>query len=96
MIWTEIRTIERFSRAEQLASYCGLVAREHSSGGKFRYGPVRRDVNVYLKWAFVLSSHSSVLNRDRSEYNPISQLYQRIKARLRPSKAFVFFSLHLS
>ena len=33
VIWTEIGTIERFSRAEQLASYCGLVAREHSSGG---------------------------------------------------------------
>ena len=34
VIWTEIGTIERFGRAEQLASYCGLVAREHSSGGK--------------------------------------------------------------
>ena len=65
VIWTELGTIERFSRAEQLASYCGLVAREHSSGGKFRYGPVRRDVNVYLKWAFVEAANSSVLNCER-------------------------------
>src|SRR5262249_28179312 len=28
VIWAEIGTIERFPRAEQLASYCGLVARE--------------------------------------------------------------------
>ncbi len=34
VIWTEIGTMERFGRAEQLASYCGLVPREHSSGGK--------------------------------------------------------------
>ena len=52
VIWTEIGSIERFGRAEQLASYSGLVAREHSSGGKFRYGPVRRDVNVYLTVGF--------------------------------------------
>jgi len=53
-IWTEIGTIERFGRAEQLASYAGLVPRENSSGGKVRYGRVRKDVNVYLKWAFTV------------------------------------------
>ena len=67
VIWTELGTIERFSRAEQLASYCGLVAREHSSGGKFRYGAVRRDVNVYLKWAFVEAANSSILNCERCQ-----------------------------
>ena len=75
VIWTEIGTIERFARAEQFASYCGLVAREHSSGGKFYYGAVRRDVNVYLKWAFVEAANSAVLNRERCHYNHISRLY---------------------
>ena len=37
VIWSEIGTCERFSRGEQLASYCGLVARENSSGGKIRF-----------------------------------------------------------
>jgi len=96
VIWTEIGTIERFGRGEQLASYCGLVAREHSSGGKFRYGPVRRDVNVYLKWAFVEAANSSVLNRERCQYNHISQLYQRIKARRGHGKAKVAVARHLS
>jgi transposase len=96
VIWTEIGTIERFARAEQLASYCGLVARENSSGGKIRFGPVRRDVNVYLKWAFVEAANSAVLNAERCGYNHISRLYQRIKARRGHGKAKVAVARHLS
>jgi transposase len=96
VIWTELGTIERFSRAEQLASYCGLVAREHSSGDKFRYGRIRRDVNVYLKWAFVEAANSSVLNCERCGYDHISRLYQRIKARRGYGKAKVAVARHLS
>src|SRR5207245_7891139 len=51
VIWTG--TMERFARAEQFASYCGLVAREHSSGGKFHYGAVSRGVKVYLQCGVV-------------------------------------------
>lgn len=96
VIWTEIGTIERFSRAEQLASYCGLVPREHSSGGKIRFGAVRRDVNVYLKWAFVEAANSSILNRERCGYGHISRLYQRIKPRRGHGKAKVAVARHLS
>lgn len=96
VIWTEIGTIERFSRAEQLASYCGLVAREHSSGGKIRFGAVRRDVNVYLKWAFVEAANSAVLNRERCGYGHIDRLYQRIKDRRGHGKAKVAVARHLS
>ena len=96
VIWTEIGTIERFSRAEQLASYCGLVARENSSGGKIRFGAVRRDVNVYLKWAFVEAANSAVLNAERCGYDHISRLYQRIKTRRGHGKAKVAVARHLS
>ena len=96
VIWTEIGTIERFSRAEQLASYCGLVPREHSSGGKIRFGAVRRDVNVYLKWAFVEAANSAILNCERCGYDHISRLYQRIKARRGHDKAKVAVARHLS
>lgn len=94
--WTEIGSIERFNRAEQLASYSGLVAREHSSGGKFHYGAVRRDVNVYLKWAFVEAAGSAIQNRDRCGYQHISQLYQRIKPRRGHNRAKVAVARHLS
>jgi transposase len=96
VIWTEIGTIERFARAEQLASYCGLVARENSSGGKIRFGAVRRDVNVYLKWAFVEAANSAVLNAERCGYHHISRLYQRIKARRGHGKAKVAVARHLA
>ena len=96
VIWTEIGTIERFGRAEQLASYCGTVARENSSGGKTRYGPVRRDVNVYLKWAFVEAANSAALNRQRCGYHHIGRLYERVKARRGHGKAIVAVARHLA
>jgi transposase len=96
VIWTEIGSIERFGRAEQLASYCGLVPREHSSGGKIRFGAVRRDVNVYLKWAFVEAANSSLLNAERCGYGHISRLYQRVKSRRGHGKAKVAVARHLS
>lgn len=96
VIWTELGTIERFGRAEQLASYCGLVPREHSSGGKIRFGAVRRDVNVYLKWAFVEAANSALMNAERCRYGHISRLYQRIKPRRGHGKAKVAVARHLS
>lgn len=96
VMWTETGTIERFRCAEAFASYCGLVAREHSSGGKIRFGAVRRDVNVYLKWAFVEAANSAVLNQERCGYGHIGRLYQRIKARRGHGKAKVAVARHLS
>jgi transposase len=96
VIWTEIGTIERFGRAEQLASYCGLVARENSSGGKIRFGAVRRDVNVYLKWAFVEAANSALLNAERCGYDHIRRLYERIRPRRGHNKAKVAVARHLS
>jgi transposase len=96
VIWTETGSIERFSRAEQYASYCGLVPQEHSSGGKIRFGAVRRDVNVYLKWAFVEAANSAVLNAERCGYGHISRLYQRLKTRRGHGKAKVAVARHLS
>jgi transposase len=96
VILTEIGTIERFSRAEQLASYCGLVARENSSGGKIRFGPVRRDVNGYLKWAFVEAANSALLNAGRCGYAHVSRLYERLKPRRGHGKAKVAIARHLA
>lgn len=96
VIWTEIGTIERFGRAEQLASYAGLVPREHSSGGKVRFGRVRKDVNLYLKWAFTEAANSAVLNRERCQYNHVSRLYDRVQAKRGHGKAIVAVARHLA
>ena len=45
VIGTEIGLIERFSRAEQLASYAGTVPAVKSSGGKVRYGHTPKESN---------------------------------------------------
>lgn len=96
VIWTEIGTIERFGRAEQLASYAGLVPRENSSGGKVRYGRVRKDVNLYLKWAFTEAANSAVLNRERCQYRHVARLYENVKARRGHGKAIVAVARHLA
>jgi len=96
VIWTEIGTLARFRRAEALASYSGLVPREHSSGGKVRFGAIRRDVNQYLKWAFVEAANSAVLNRTRCGYTHISQLYERLRAHRGHGKAKVAVARHLA
>ena len=96
VIWTEIGTIDRFGRAEQLASYAGSVGRVNSSGGKTRIGPVRRDVNLYLKWAFVEAANSAVLNRRRCGYDHISRLYERVSSRRGHGKAIVAVARHLA
>jgi transposase len=96
VIWTEIGTLERFGRAEQLASYAGLVPRENSSGGKVRYGRVRKDVNLYLKWAFTEAANSAVLNRERCEYRHVNRLYENVKTRRGHGKAIVAVARHLA
>jgi transposase len=96
VIWTEIGTVARFGRAEALASYGGLVPREHSSGGKIHFGAIRRDVNQYLKWAFVEAANSALLNRQRCGYTHISPLYDRLRARRGHGKAKVAVARHLA
>jgi transposase len=48
----ELGSIDRFSGAEQLASYAGTTPLVKSSGDKFRYGHLPKQANHYLKWAF--------------------------------------------
>jgi transposase len=52
----EIDGIERFSRADKLCCYAGLVPTTHSSGGKTAHGRMMPFANRWLKWAFVEAS----------------------------------------
>lgn len=53
LVWLEIGEVDRFPRAENLASYAGLVPRIITSGGRIRHGGTCRNVNWYLKSGFV-------------------------------------------
>jgi transposase len=60
--------VDRFARAEQLAAYAGTTPRVIASGGKMRFGPLRTDVNYYLKWVFVEAANSICLHHHYRPY----------------------------
>jgi len=79
----EIGTIKRFARAEQFASYAGVVPKVSASGGKFHYGRMRKQSNQYLKWAFIEAANGVALRHTHPRWrgHHVSRLYRRIKAR---------------
>jgi transposase len=50
----------RFQRGKQVASYVGLIPREHSSGGKQRLGGISKQGNRFLRWLLVEAAQSVV------------------------------------
>lgn len=91
----EIGEIERFPSAMHLASYAGTTPRVHASGGKVRYGPLRADVNRYLKWAFAEAANSVAVNHQRCPERHVSQLYRRLLRKGHP-KAIGAVARHLA
>jgi transposase len=91
----EIGAIERFPSAMHLASYAGTTPRVHASGGKVRYGPLRNDVNRYLKWAFAEAANSVAVNHKRCPERHGSQLYRRLLRKGHP-KAIGAVARHLA
>src|SRR5713101_5912135 len=92
----EIGEVERFPSALHLASYAGTTPRVHASGGKVRYGPLRADVNRYLKWAFAEAGNSVAVNHVRCPDRHVSQLYRRLRQRKGHPKAIGAVARHLA
>jgi len=80
VIAREIGTIDRFPSACHLAAYAGVVPKVHSSGGKTRYGRMRKQANNYLKWAFIEAANVVVSHRHHPSWRQkkVSQVYERI------------------
>ena len=49
----------RFRRGKQVASYLGLIPREHSSGGRQRLGAISKQGNRFLRMLLVEAAHSA-------------------------------------
>lgn len=92
----EIGDISRFASHQHLASYSGTTPRVRSSGGKTSYGSLRKDVNHYLKWAYVEAAHSICINRDKYPQRHTSQLYNRLRQRKGHQKAIGAVARHLA
>lgn len=93
---TEIGAVTRFGRSAQLAAYAGTTPRVHESGGKRRYGPLRSDVNRYLKWALVEAANVVCRNHLRHPQCHVSRLYDRIAKRKGHHQAIGAVARHLA
>ena len=94
VIHSEIGSIDRFPSAEKLASYSGCTPRVQSSGDKTRYGRLRKDVNQYLKWAFVEAANH--VSRRQAPMQHLTRLYQRIRQKKGHGKAIGAAARHLA
>ena len=50
--------VTRFRRGKQVASYLGLIPREHSSGGRQRLGGISKQGNRFLRFLLVEAVHN--------------------------------------
>jgi len=96
VIALEIGDVNRFSGPEKLASYGGTVPRVKASGGKIFHGPVRSDVNRYLKWVFVEAANTVVTFHKKWADKHVSRPYLRLKAKKGHGKAAVAVARHLA
>ena len=55
-----IGDVTRFPRGKQVASYLGLIPREHSSGGRQRLGAISKQGNRFLRMLLVEAAHSAI------------------------------------
>jgi len=55
-----IGDVTRFPRGKQVASYLGLIPREHSSGGRQRLGAISKQGNSFLRMLLVEAAQSVV------------------------------------
>ena len=83
----EVGDVTRFASSETLAADAGTTPRVHASGGKTRFGPLRSDVNRYLKWAFLEAANVICRHRRRHPRRHVSQLYARVARRKGHQKA---------
>jgi len=96
VILLELGDVRRFPDAVHLAGYAGVTARVTASGGKTRFGPLRPDVNRYLKWAFIEAANAISRHQHRWPHRHVAGLYARIRQRKNHAKAVGAVARHLA
>src|ERR1700680_2854850 len=86
-----IGPVARFPRGKQVASYLGLIPREHSSGGRQKLGAISKQGNTMMRTLLVEAAQNAArldqeLRRD----------YQRLKARKHSALAKVMVARKLA
>jgi transposase len=98
VIEREIGDVNRFPSSAQFASYAGTVPTIKASGGRIRYGRLRKQSNQYLKWAFIEAANVVVRQRRHPTWRDkhVTILYERIRRRKGHSIAVGAVARHLS
>jgi transposase len=94
----EIGSIDRFDTAGQFTSYAGLVPTVHASGGKTRFGHMRKPSSQYLKWAFIEAANVVVRHRHHPAWktNYVCQVYDQVCQRKGHSIAVGAVARHIA
>jgi transposase len=98
VIEREIGDVNRFPSSAHFASYAGTVPTVKGSGGKIRYGRLRKQSNQYLKWAFIEAANVVVRQRRHQNWRDkhVTILFERIRRRRGHSIAVGAVARHLS
>ena len=74
--------VERFGRGKQVASYFGLIPREHSSGGRQRLGAISKQGSPFVRALLVQAAHVAVQHESelRRQYQRLAQRKNRAVA----------------
>jgi transposase len=98
VIEREMGCVDRFPYSENFASYAGTTPKVKSSGGKFRYGKMRKQSNNDLKWAYIEAANVVVCQRNHPNWcnKYVSELYERTRRRKGHFVAVGAVARHLS
>ena len=98
VIERETARVDRFPSAAHFASYAGTVPTVNASGGKTRYGRLRKCSNQYLKWAFIEAANVVVRQRGHPNWRGkhVTRLYDRVRQRKGHAVAVGAVARHLS
>jgi transposase len=94
----EIGSIDRFDTSGQFTSYAGLVPTVHASGGKTRFGHMRKPCNQYLKWAFIEAANVVARHRHHPAWKGkyICHIYDQVARRKGHAVAVGAVARHLA
>ena len=86
-----IGPITRFARGKQVASYLGLIPREHSSGGHQSFGPISKQGNTLMRTLLVEAAQTAARFDEE-----LRRAYGRLKAKKHSAPAKVMVARKLA
>ena len=74
LLAVEIDDVERFSRAQKLCAYAGVVPSTYASGGYVRHGRITKQGNKWIRWACIEAVYPAI-RKDPA----LAAMYERLK-----------------